>query len=179
MKQFCLFVFCLFSFTAEATAIRWLDDNIISLPEKKITISRPDKRWRVEEGTGPNLLNFVFLKNGKNFEISLSEKTGFKHLRRQRAHSGKAFGLEANYRRQLLRMYEEQGFKFFEYKTKDNTVEAMGSDKDRNLMLLYFYFSKELYRNDPYVLRVVFPRHDYEWLKDDFSFVTQSLQKTN
>lgn len=172
------FVFFLVSLTTpvKAAELVWRGDDAIFLPEEKISLARPDSRWRVVEEIFPDYLKLIRYQKGQNLEIVVTKHVLYK-LPKIKFRYGRLITFDELFWRALLGPYEKNGFQFIEKEfDQEYTACALGTNAKRELLLLYFLFPENRFSSQPVVVEMLVPRASYEDFKGDFFKVTKSFR---
>lgn len=179
MKTFLFFfVFLFVSLTTpvQAAELVWRGDDAIFLPEEKISLERPDARWRVVEEIFPDYLKLVRYQKGHNLEIVIKKHVLYK-LPKIKFRYGRLITFYELFWKALLTSYEKDGFQFIEKEfDQEHIAFALGTNAKRELLLLQFVFPKNRLSSQPVVVEMLIPREGYEDFKKDFLKVAESLQ---
>lgn len=174
--SFKAFVFVLFFMTpVTAAPFVWHTLDVIRIPSRGISVSRPNDRWRVMEAQDYGLLNMVYHRHGDNVLIEIKEWPHFK-VHKSYKFNQDMIKKKSSFRTKLLESYESEGYRFFDFEYKDRRILAIGTNASRQIVMLNFYFDQRQGLSNPVVIQMVVPRERYHEFRDDFFSVAGSVK---
>lgn len=150
---------------------KWLSQN--RWQDWGITIARPSERWRVVKGDQPNTVLLKYLRRGKDVVIRISRKPQrYFFLTQERFQD--PYRLK-KFKKNLLGDYEQQGFRFVEFKRNNGHVHAEGVNKNRQYLLLRFILPQSSHEKKMTVVETILDNGDYLDFRDDFLKIARSV----
>ncbi|OVE81781.1 hypothetical protein BVY03_02740 [bacterium K02(2017)] len=167
-----IFIVSLFLFTSSVYASNFLGQN--SLDFSDLSISQPNDRWRVLQNTQPDIVQFKYLKHGKDILIKVSKKEAVKKLKLigkpHYRHWKKPFS------KIILEPYQNLGYRFIKFEKSKRDISVIGVDQNQNYLLINFLFKNKKFTSDFYVIETTLSTAEYLKFKDDFYTVVNSVK---